>query len=190
MARRPVRSYHVTVVFRAPLPFAFAWCTDSSEDDPKYAGEDRSIHLQRRVIDRTARRVVFENLYDEGRGWARERHVVTLRPPDRWHGDGHGSYFDMNLDYRLTVLAGDRTRFTMEWSASPNALFRGRRASRRAVEGRVRHLGGRRARAMEREYRSTLPRTPPKRSGGLGTMNQVTPQRAPSRAASRSASAR
>jgi hypothetical protein len=80
VARRPVRPYHASVVFRAPLPFVFDWCTDYTEDDPKSAGKDSPIHLQRRIVERTTRRVVFENLYDEGLGGGGS---ATWSPSDR-----------------------------------------------------------------------------------------------------------
>jgi hypothetical protein len=177
VARRLVRPYHASVVFRAPLPFVFAWCTDYTADDPKYAGEDRTIHLQRRIVERTARRVVFENLYDEGLGWAWERHVVTLRPPHRWHCDGRGSYFDVHLDYRLTALPGDRTKFEMEWSSSPNGSFRGRCPSRRAVEQWVEHLWGLRGRALEQEYRKSVGRGASAGRGVPGATVRATPEK-------------
>jgi hypothetical protein len=151
----PPNSYHVDLEFRVPLAFAYAWCTDYAEEDPTYANEDRTIRLQRRILERTRKRVVFENLYDEGRGWAWERHVVTLHPPDRWHCDGRGSYADVHLDYRLTSLPGGRTRFDMDWSSSPTELSHAPRPSRRAVEDWVRQLWRRRARAMQREYRAS-----------------------------------
>src|SRR6266480_7786524 len=43
---------------------------------------------ERRIIERSARRVVFEDLADTKEGWLWNRDVVTLRPPNRWHMDG------------------------------------------------------------------------------------------------------
>ncbi len=163
MPDRSFHTYHVSLVFQAPLPFAFAWCTDYSPGDPKIAGEDRAFHLERRIVERGPRRVVFENLYDHGAGWAWERHTVTLRPPDRWHSDGYGNYHEVHLDYHLTPLERDRTRFDMRWSSKPTGLSRGPRSPEKAVERFVHRLWRLRGRALEREFRATLRKRPLRR---------------------------
>ncbi len=147
------RSYHVAVDFQVPLRFAYRWCTDYGPDDPKYAGEDRSIHLQRRVVEKSPGRVVFENLYDQGKGWAWERHVVTLRPPDRWHCEGRGNYSESVLDYVLTKTEPDRTRLDLRWRSRPALSSRERRPATKRVENYVAGLWRRRGRALERQYR-------------------------------------
>jgi hypothetical protein len=138
---------------RAPLGFAYSWCTDFSPEDPKLAEEDRSIHLQRRIVDRTPRRVVFENVYDEGKGWAWEQHTVTLTPPDRWHSDGFGLYHESHLDYRLFELDPVRTRFEMDWTSKPSPRSTGRRPTKKGIEKFVTGLWRRRGRSLERDYR-------------------------------------
>src|SRR5688572_1520356 len=50
--------YRIRVAFRVPLDFAFAWCTDYTPDDAKLEGES----YRRKIIERTARRVVLEDL--------------------------------------------------------------------------------------------------------------------------------
>ncbi|HYB03727.1 MAG TPA: hypothetical protein VED17_04650 [Nitrososphaerales archaeon] len=82
------RKYHVSVTIRAPLAFVYNWCTDYTPDDFKYGGEVG----ERRILSRGTRRVVFENLYDVGKGWGWERHTVMLKPPDAWHSEGWGNY--------------------------------------------------------------------------------------------------
>ncbi|MFZ0831193.1 MAG: hypothetical protein WCB18_00925 [Thermoplasmata archaeon] len=72
-ADRGFRAFHISAVFQAPLRFAFEGCTDYSSDDVKIAGEDKMFGLQRRIIERTYRNVIFENLYDHRAEWARER---------------------------------------------------------------------------------------------------------------------
>lgn len=157
MASRRFRSYRITIDFEAPLPFVYAWCTDYGPEDARLAGEDRAIGLERRIVARTARRVVFENLYDEGPGWGWERHTVTLRPPDRWHSDGLGNYQEAHLDYRLIGLPGGRTRLEMRWRSRPAGLARGRRASRATIERFVRDLWRLRRSVLERAYRRSRP---------------------------------
>jgi hypothetical protein len=158
VADRAFREYHVSVVFHAPLPFVFAWCTDYSPNDANLAGEDKMIHLRRRIVSRTARQVVFENMYDEGRGWAWERHTVTLKPPNRWHSDGFGNYHEAHLDYRLKELPNDRTEFDMRWRSRSTSLSKGRLPPRETVERFVQELWHRRGQVLEREYQKGLVR--------------------------------
>lgn len=166
---RPVENrgfleYHVSVIFRAPLRFAYAWCTDYSPEDVKIAGEDKAFGLHRRIVLRTPRQVVFENLYDHGKGWAWERHSVTLTPPDRWHSDGYGNYHESHLDYHLTELSDSRTRFDMRWMSRPIGLSTGPRAPVPTVERFVEKLWTARARALERDFRRRGTRPRPGRS--------------------------
>lgn len=149
------RRYRVRVEFQAPLPFAYAWCTDYTPEDAKYAGEDRTIHLQRRIIVRSRRRVVFENLYQVGKGWGWERHEVTLFPPRQWHSEGKGNYHESVLDYELRERPGGRTQFRMSWRSRPIGLGRGPRPDRRLVERYVTSLWKRRAKVLAREYRQS-----------------------------------
>lgn len=149
------KSYQVSVTFRAPLRFAYRWCTSYTSEDAKYGGEDRTIGLERRIIRRDSREVVFENLYRAGRGWGWERHVVTLHPPNRWHSEGKGNYQESVLDYELAELPGNRTRFNMRWRSRPIGLAKGRRASKELVEGYVARLWRLRAKALEHEYRKS-----------------------------------
>lgn len=149
---RSSHRYHVSLEIRVPLPFAFEWCTDYTPEDGKYAGEDRSIGLVRRIIERTPRRVIFENLYNEGKGWGWERHVVRLKPPRAWHSDGIGSSFESHLDYRLTARPGDRTLFDMKWSSKPMPWCQGGRATPGLVEAWVARLWVAREKAMRPDY--------------------------------------
>jgi hypothetical protein len=156
MADHGFREYRISAVFRAPLQFAYAWCTDYTPEDAAIAREDKDFGLQRRIVMRTPRKVVFENLYEHGAGWAWERHTVTLSPPNRWHSDGIGNYHATHLDYRLTELTKDRTRFDMRWRSKPTELSRGPRSPEAVVERFVLRLWRLRRRALERDYRRSL----------------------------------
>jgi hypothetical protein len=156
VTHRSFRNFDVSVIFHAPLAFAYLWCTDYTPDDASIAGEDKMFALQRRIIKRTSRQVIFENLYNEGNGWAWERHTVTLKPPSRWHSEGIGNYQESHLDYSLTELPRNRTRFAMHWRSRPTPLYRGKRPSKRAVEDFVRTLWLRRRKALEHDYRSSI----------------------------------
>ena len=148
MKNLPGPVYRISTVLKVPLPFAFRWCTDFRPDDAKREGE----RYERRILDRSARRVVYEDLEPTRAGWRWARHVVTLRPPDRWHSDSVGNYREVSLDYSLTALGRSRTRFALVWKRRPSALA-GRPPSKRSTERDTllawRHF----ARAMERDYR-------------------------------------
>src|SRR6266581_4065683 len=121
--------YHVTVSFQAPLDFVFAWCTDYTPEDASL--EDESY--TRKVIERTPRRVVFEDLEETDTGWDWSRAVVSLRPPSRWHMDGVGNRVDVVADYLLTKLPDGRTRGLRD--ACVETVRRGARAGLRSVPG-------------------------------------------------------
>ena len=107
--------YRITATFRVPLDFAFAWCTDYTQDDAGLEGEA----YQRKIIERSARRVVFEDLEEMPDGWSWGRDVVTLRPPNRWHMDGVGNRRDVTADYLLTSLPDGRTQLELRWRRRP-----------------------------------------------------------------------
>src|SRR3990172_3354806 len=101
--------YHIRVAFRVPLDFAFAWCTDFSPQDAGLEGES----YRRKIVERTPRRVVFEDLEESDAGWEWSRDVVTLLPPNRWHMDGIGNHRDVTADYVLSPLPNGRTRLPL-----------------------------------------------------------------------------
>jgi hypothetical protein len=107
--------YRIHVIFRAPLKFAFAWCTDYTPEDARLEGEK----YERRIIKRTSRQVVFEDLEDTKDGWIWSRDVVALRPPNRWHMKGLGSRADVTADYLLSSLPDGRTRLDLRWRRTP-----------------------------------------------------------------------
>jgi hypothetical protein len=151
----PWRSYRVSTTFEVSLRFAYQWCTDYTPEDGRYGSEDLTIHLDRRIIRRDARHVIFENLYDVGNGWGWERHIVTLDPPNRWHCVGEGNYNKSILDYELTGLTEQRTKFNMHWRSKPIGLSEGPGPPKKVVEAYVAQLWRRRAKAMANDFRKT-----------------------------------
>lgn len=121
MAEKFVRSrwlgpeFHASASFRAPLDFVFAWCTDYTTKDPALEKEA----YERKIVERTARRVVFEDLEDSDSGWDWSRATVTLSPPNRWHMDAVGNNRDVVADYVLSTLSGGRTRLDLRWKRKP-----------------------------------------------------------------------
>jgi len=151
-SRLPGPDYTVSVVFRAPLAFAYRWCTDFTPDDARLEGETYT----RRILHQDRRRVVFEDLESSPAGWHWSRCEVALSPPDRWRMTSVGNYRSIRADYRLTDEGNGRTRFTLTFRRRPGPLP-GPRLTRAARERAVTRAWRRFARALERDYRR-LPR--------------------------------
>lgn len=145
---RSIRRYEARTIFRAPLPFAFRWCTDYNSRDGENSGEG----YRRRILIRSARRVVFEDLYDTKERWIWIRRTVRLMPPDRWHADSVGSDRILSVDYRLSTLPGNRTLLTIAARRQPYGTGRANPSKaewQRVVTGSWKRFG----RALERDYR-------------------------------------
>jgi hypothetical protein len=100
-----VTVYEFKSPFAAPLPFVFRWCIDYSPEDPKLAKDD----YVRKILSRSARRVVYEDLYDRPTGWQWSRNAVTIQPPHRWHAEMTGNLRNWTIDYELTETAPGAT---------------------------------------------------------------------------------
>jgi hypothetical protein len=112
------RLYIVRTTFRAPMPFVLRWCTDYTPEDPGLEGGE----FRRRILERTRRRVVYEDLDDTPGGWMWSRWTVNIHPPDRWHGEAVGNYRAWAADYQLKSLPGDRTQLTLRARRTPLLL--------------------------------------------------------------------
>jgi hypothetical protein len=144
-----VSVYEIRSVFRAPLPFAYAWCTDYTAEDRKLEGDPGS----RQIIKRGSRKVVYEDLNETPHGWMWSRQTVTLHPPNRWHATANGNYRTWKLDYSLRELSAGRTEFTMRGERRATAL--GVKNPPKAVlEKELRQMWGNLGRALERDYRA------------------------------------
>lgn len=150
MTSWPRTEYHISTVLRVPLAFAFRWCTDFRSDDALREGES----YERRILERTVRRVVYEDLESNPTGWRWTRHEVTLTPPNRWHSDSVGNYRDATLDYVLTPLGPERTRFELTWIWRAYPLG-GKPPSRKSVEHDTLRAWRKFAKAMEADYRES-----------------------------------
>jgi len=140
--------YAIRVSFQVPLDFAFAWCTDYTPEDAKLEGDS----YERKIVERTPRRVVLEDLYDTKAGWIWSREVVTLQPPNRWHMDGVGNRRDVTADYVLSPLPDGRTRFDLRWSRHPKVPD-AKKLTKAEREASAMRGWKRFAVAMERDYR-------------------------------------
>ena len=79
-----VQVIRVNRVIKAPLKFVYDWCTDFRETYRKIIGSAR----KRMIIEKTRKRVVFAQVWNESEGKTRVNvDIVTLSPPDSWHLD-------------------------------------------------------------------------------------------------------
>jgi hypothetical protein len=148
MTRRPGPEYHVTVTIHAPLPFVFQWCTDYTAGDASLEGE----RFERRVLERTKKRIVFEDLDRDRDGWIWKRFTVTLRPPNAWTAESIGNRRQLTLHYGLSDAGDGRTRLDLRWKRRPSLLPT--HVPSKATIERDSTAGWRRlARALERDYR-------------------------------------
>ncbi len=140
--------YAIRTVFRVPLGYAFRWCTDYSPEDGRLSKEGN----RRRIVRRSRRQIVYEDLTDTSHGWSWSRQTVTLHPPDRWTAVARGNYRNWQLAYELRSLGTDRTELRMRGVRRPVLLGR-RNPSQRLLRAELlrmwRHFG----RAMEADYR-------------------------------------
>lgn len=141
--------YEIRRTFRVPLAFAFRWCTDYTTHDGKLS-EGGQL---RRVLERTRRRVVFEDLSENPDGWFWSRYEVSLHPPDRWTATASGNYRTWELTYTLRPLAQDLTEFKLRGRRRPAGLGR-KNPSQRAMKAELQEMWRNYARAMEADYRA------------------------------------
>jgi hypothetical protein len=144
----PGPEYRVRVSFRAPIDFVFAWCTDYTPGDAALENEA----YQRKIIGRTPRAVIFEDLEESKEGWDWSRAVVSLHPPNRWHMDGIGNNRDVMADYDLSSLPDGRTRLDLRWKRRPRVPDAAQRtkAEREASSTRAWKMF---ASALERDFK-------------------------------------
>jgi len=140
--------YRIRVTFRVPLEFAFAWCTDFTPEDASLEGES----YERKIIERTPSRVVFEDLEESKTGWIWTREVVTLHPPNRWHMNGAGSRRDVTADYLLSNLPDGRTHLELRWRRQPT-MPEAKKLTKAKREASTLRAWKRFGAAMERDYR-------------------------------------
>lgn len=145
----PGAVYAIRHVFKVPADFAYAWCTDYTDLDPKLAGEEGA----RRVLSKTPRRVVYEEMTPTPEGWAWSRYTVTLKPPHAWSAKAVGNYRTWQLEYRLRPRSDGTTEFTLRGRRRP-AMLGTKNPARATLERELLTLWRRLGRAMEREYRT------------------------------------
>ncbi|MFZ0892056.1 MAG: hypothetical protein WB778_09810 [Thermoplasmata archaeon] len=147
MERWPPPRYQIQIDFHAPLDFVYRWCTDYGSDDARRSGDE----YERRVVQRTSRRVVIEDLWWESDGWRWRRSEVMLRPPNRWEAMSFGNVRDARIEYHLTALSPDRTRLNLRMRRRPGVRNR-KQAPKKAMEEELRHMWGKFGKSLEKDY--------------------------------------
>jgi hypothetical protein len=149
MSEWPPPVYEMKVEFNAPIAYVYRWCTDYSPRDGALAGEP----YERRILLRSGRRVILEDLWWESTGWHWRRAEVTLQPPDGWRADSVGNVRDAQIGYRLTALPCDRTRLEIRMKRRPGFRSKGQ-PPKRAFETGVERMWRRLGKHLERDYRN------------------------------------
>ena len=146
----PGPTYVVRATFRAPLDFVYRWCTDYTPQDARFEKDE----YERKIIRRSSREVVYEDLSEAKEGWWWSRHVVRLQPPNRWHSDTVGSHRVMSLDYTLSKLPGNRTQLILRARRRPYGIG-GRNPPRSQWEPPVAKSWRLFGQVLERDYKRT-----------------------------------
>jgi hypothetical protein len=148
--------YQIKRIFRAPLDFAYTWCTDYTEADRKLQGEKGS----RQILRKTSRGAVYEDLTPTPTGWQWSRQSVTFHPPNEWRAIANGNYRAWNLVYSLKELPNGRTEFTMRGKRRATRLGV-KNPPRDVLEKELHTMWRNLGNALEKDYRKSAS----KRSG-------------------------
>ena len=148
--RLPGPTYSIDVVFAAPLDYSYRWCTDYAPGDARLEGE----RYARKILSRSSRRVVYEDLEETTEGYQWAHAEVTLQPPNRWHVESTGSHRSIRGDYLLRALGAERTLFRLRWRRRPTPLSKVK-MTKAEREASTRGMWKRFKAALERDYRQS-----------------------------------
>ena len=146
--------FEVRARFAAPLDFVYTWLTDFSPDDPAITGDT----YQRKLIAKSAQRVVFEDLSETGGGWSWLRNTVALSPPSRWRMVAMGNALDARATYRLVSRANNSTELIMRWRLR-SGITHGKVPKKTSIEAGMRNVWAVYGKALERDYARARHRT-------------------------------
>lgn len=158
------RRYVVATTLRAPLTYAYRWCTHYTPDDGDLSGEG----YERRILSRSDRRVVFEDLLDTRNGWIWIHREVRLGPPNGWHAESVGSDRRISVEYRLSALSDDRTQLVITALRQPYGIGKGNPPAAE-WQRRISQNWARLGRVLERDYRRDRARRRKRRASGSAT---------------------
>jgi len=157
--RWPGPEYHIRVVFDAPMRFVYDWCTDYSPRDSRLEGESYT----RKVLERSAERVLYEDVEESPDGFHWARYDVELHPPSAWSMTSLGNRRTAKAEYRLTAMPDGRTELDLTLRRIPGPLP-GRVLTKTEREAVLADAWMKFKTALERDYRrsqKTRARSPP-----------------------------
>ncbi len=94
-------------MINAPLRYVFNWCTDFREDDGDLTGSTS----QRKILEKTKKRVVYASLYTGIDGNQKIGvNIVTLKAPTSWHLEYFGEEDNEIGEYKLSSLGKNKTK--------------------------------------------------------------------------------
>jgi hypothetical protein len=97
-------------VINTPLRYVFNWCTDFREDDGDLTGSTS----QRKILEKTKKRVVYASLYTGIDGNQKIGvNIVTLKAPTSWHLEYFGEEDNEIGEYKLSSLGKNKTKLSM-----------------------------------------------------------------------------
>ena len=92
------------------MKFVFNWCTDFTEDDPKFTGSSS----RRIILEKSKKRAVYATVYKAEDGTEKIGvNVVTLKAPNSWHLEYYGEDDNEIGDYKLVNLGKGKTKLNM-----------------------------------------------------------------------------
>ena len=150
----PVTVYEIKRVFRAPLGFAYAWCTDYTEADRKLQGDPGS----RQLVDKSSRTVVYEDLNSTPDGWMwsrRDRDAPAAEPMARgrrWELP----YLETRLHAARTSGRADGVHHARRTTATALGV---KNPPKAVLEKELHTMWRNLGRALERDYRATRPKS-------------------------------
>jgi hypothetical protein len=149
-ARLAPTTYRLRARFHAPLDFAYRWCTDYTAEDPELGKED----AVRKILRKSRRTVVYEDLTERPSGWWWSHQTVTLQPPNGWHAEAVGSHRTWKIDYRLRRLPNGSTELSFRGRRYPTE-FGGPNPSQSSMVHELTALWKNYGRALEKDYRTS-----------------------------------
>jgi hypothetical protein len=106
---------NITKEIRAPIDFAYAWCTDFRADDPKINGSSS----ERIILEKRSDKAVFCAVMKDEKGNTKGRaYIVRLRPPNTWSVKAYGNGFDTTGQYKLTKITEGSTKLSITFEHS------------------------------------------------------------------------
>lgn len=100
----------VSKTINAPLKFAYEWCTDFRDDDPKISGSS----TKRKVLEKNRKKSIYVVTYKGSDGATKMNvNIVSLKPPNSWHLDQFGEEDNEVGEYKLVKLGRNKTRIDM-----------------------------------------------------------------------------